>query len=70
MKAINAFEVTYNGHPLHSTNPNLNPSPNPSPNQVTYNGQLLHSKLATSAFPNQQELHQRLLAILQAEQSR
>ena len=44
MKAINAFEVTYNGH-------------------------LLHSKLATSAFPNQQELHQRLLAILQAEQS-
>lgn len=31
MKAINAFEVTYNGH-------------------------LLHSKLATSAFPQQHEL--------------
>jgi len=44
MKAINAFEVTYNGH-------------------------LLHSKLATSAFPQQHELQQRLLAIMQAEQS-
>ena len=36
---------------------------------MSYNGHLLHSKLATSAFPNQQELHTRLLAILQAEQS-
>ena len=44
MKAINAFEVTYNGH-------------------------LLHSKLATSAFPQQHELHQRLASIMQAEES-
>ena len=43
-KSINAFEVTYNGH-------------------------LLHSKLATSAFPQQHELQQRLLGIIQAEQS-
>jgi hypothetical protein len=59
-----------------------NPNPNPDPNQViaqtmkainafevTYNGHLLHSKLATSAFPQQHELQQRLLAIMQAEQS-
>jgi len=44
LKAINAFEVTYNGH-------------------------LLHSKLATRAFPQQHELSQRLAAILQAEEA-
>jgi len=43
MKAINAFEVTYNGH-------------------------LLHSKLATSAFPQPHELAAKLGSVLQGEQ--
>jgi hypothetical protein len=44
LKAINAFEITYNGH-------------------------LLHSKLASRTFPQQQELSQRLAGIMQAEQA-
>ena len=71
LKSINAFEVTP-----------TTPAPPPpccccpggkcclccSELQVTYNGKLLHSKLATGAFPDAAELVRRLGEIKQLEQ--